>query len=156
MYVFLSCTKSKKPYRCEAQKLYSESDLFSKGLQYARTRTEDKNIFILSAKHYVLRLTDVIGPYNRTLNDFSKEQIAKWSETAIEKMKELGIDFSKKAVFLTGKNYRELIEKQFNTIECPIDGLPMGETMHWYDKQLGTVDESLSYMLKVKFDMFKD
>ena len=156
MYVFLSCTAQKKPYRCEAQKLYSESEFFSKSLEYARTLVDDNHIFILSAKHHLLKLTDVIGPYNKTLNSMSVDQVKEWAEKTLEEMKAHHIDFDKKAVFLTGITYRKFIQDNFRQFECPIEGKQIGDILHWYCRQLGTTNESLKYHLMESLGCWED
>lgn len=156
MYVFLSCTKSKKSHRCEAQELYSESEFFTKALEYARTLVDDKDIFILSAKHHCIRLTKVIGPYNITLNDMSADQVKEWAEKTIATMKELHIDFNKKAVFLTGETYRKYIEDNFSQHDCPIEGKQIGDCLQWFCRKLGHTNESLKYYLKSALNLLHE
>lgn len=141
MYVFLSCTKSKADHRCKAEEMYSESALFKLCLKYAKTLTENKNIFILSAKHHVLRLSDVITPYQKTLLDMSAEQCQEWAEECKKQMKEKGISFGKKAVFLTGEKYYKYLEGTFSQEELPLEGKPIGKSLEWLTNKVGPVDE---------------
>lgn len=77
MYVFISCSKSKLDKPCKAQEMYSPSDIFTKRFTYARKVTSRDKIFILSAKYGLLRLDDVIEPYELFLNDQSAEYKSK-------------------------------------------------------------------------------
>ena len=73
--VLISCTKKKKDCRCAAWELYSASELFKKELVYARELTTDNNIYVLSAKHGLIQLTDELDPYNQTLNGAKKSVV---------------------------------------------------------------------------------
>lgn len=156
MYVFLSCVETKKSYRCKASEMYSDSDLFNKSLEYARTLVDDKDIFILSAKHHVLRLSDVIDPYQVTLKDMSADKIREWSEKVIEKMKEKGISFNKKAIFLAGEPYRRHIMDKFDQSECPLEGKRIGVRKGWLVKKIGHKNESLKYYLMDALGMLNE
>lgn len=149
MYVFLSCTKSKADHRCKAEEMYSESTLFKLCLKYAETLTEKKNIFILSAKHHVLRLSDEIVPYNKTLLDMSVEECQEWAEICKKQMKEKGISFDHKAVFLTGEKYYKYLEGIFREEEFPLDGKAIGKSLEWLNNKVGGVNENL-----IPLDMF--
>lgn len=141
MYVFLSCTKLKADHRCKAEEMYSESVLFKLCLKYAKTLTEKKNIFILSAKHHVLRLSDEIVPYKRTLLDMSAEECEEWAEICKKQMKQKGISFDQKAIFLTGEKYYKYLEGTFRQEERPLEGKLIGKSLEWLTNKVGPVDE---------------
>ena len=67
---FIGCSKKKKSSPCIAEKLY-QGELFKKSLKYCLQEKFDE-IFILSAKYGILSLSDIISPYEKTLNNFSK------------------------------------------------------------------------------------
>ena len=113
MYVFISCSKSKLDKPCTAQEMYSPSDIFTKRFAYAKKVTSRDKIFILSAKYGLLRLDDIIEPYDLFLNDQSTEYKSKWAEKVIKQMKEQGIDFNEKSYFATNSCYSELLSKAF-------------------------------------------
>ena len=75
--VLLSCVATKLPHPAPAKELYS-SPLFKKSLQYAETLNPD-DIVILSAKYYVIPLTKIIGPYNKTLLNMPEKETREWS-----------------------------------------------------------------------------
>lgn len=69
MIVMISCCKSKLEDGREhpAAELYT-SPLFRKSLEYARRITQDKDIYILSAKYGLLPLEARVRSYDVTLN----------------------------------------------------------------------------------------
>lgn len=44
-------------------------------------------IFILSAKYHLVRLNDIVEPYNLTLKDFSEKEKKVWSYIVYKKIK---------------------------------------------------------------------
>ena len=145
MICFLSCTKSKKSTRCKAVEMYSESDLFSKAYEYAKSLNPD-HIYILSAKHHVLELDDVIEPYNLTLNDFSVEEREEWSNKVIDILKQKNVNFDQKAYFFAGESYTEFIKDHFKNRKEVFSGKGFGEILSFLDKK----NESLTEHLKNK------
>ena len=63
--------KSKKNIKCQAQELYSRSALFCKAVKYITTKCDYDGWFILSAKYGLLNKTDMVSPYEMTLNKIS-------------------------------------------------------------------------------------
>lgn len=68
----ISCTSSKKTYKCPSRELYSESPRFQLAYDFAKL-VADK-IFILSAKHSLMPEDMIIEPYNETLNEKSAHE----------------------------------------------------------------------------------
>ena len=133
----ISCTKSKRRYRCKAYQMYSASDLFRKAYSYA-TKNYDF-VAILSAKYGLLFPDEKIEPYNLTLNDMNSQQRKRWAETVFNQMKSrLRFGDYDRVLFHAGKKYREyLIPKLENVgIQCevPLEGLSIGRQKAWYKK----------------------
>ena len=150
MICFLSCTKSKKSTRCKAVEMYSESDLFSKAYEYAKSLNPD-HIYILSAKHHVLELDDVIEPYNLTLNDFSVEEREEWSDKVIDILKQKNVNFNQKVYFFAGESYTEFIKDHFKNRKEVFSGKGFGEILSFLDKKNESLkNESLTEHLKNK------
>lgn len=134
--VLLSCVSKKLDKESSAELIYN-SPLFKKSLNYAKSLNPDK-IYILSAKHYVLELNDVIQPYDETLNTMSNKDILKWSNNCLNQLKQkqnLEID---NFIILAGDKYRKYLLPYIKNYELPLEGLRIGEQMSWYDKQLKT------------------
>lgn len=130
MIVFLSCVKSKCAHRCEAERMYT-SELFKKSLQYAKSLQPHK-IYILSAKHGVLELNDIISPYEMTLNAMTEKERKMWAYRVVKQCEAKGIDFSEKALFLCGNNYRKYVMQKFSNAEAPLSQLGIGKQLQFY------------------------
>lgn len=74
----------------------------------------------------------------------SAEQCKEWAEECKKQMKEKGISFDKKAVFLTGEKYYKYLEGTFSEEELPLDGKPIGKSLEWLAHKVGAVDEGTS------------
>jgi tetratricopeptide (TPR) repeat protein len=73
----ISCTKRKKDYVCTARELYSESPDFKRWLSFA-----DENYahtYVVSAKHGLIELTQILCPYDRRLDDYNEREREAWA-----------------------------------------------------------------------------
>lgn len=131
MIIFLSCTKKKRNYKCEAQEMYQESQWFRGGWRYAHSLNPDK-IYILSAKYGLLEEDDIIEPYEKTLVSARDNEIRKWSAMVAKQISKKGIDRNQKAVFLCGKNYRKYIKNLFPNNTAPLKHLGIGKQMAFF------------------------
>lgn len=91
MIVFISCGKSKNKDAVIAKELYI-GDLFNKSLKYARTLTTDNNIYILSANYGLLSLNDSVMYYEKTLNNFNKQNRKLWAYKVLKQMNKRNIN----------------------------------------------------------------
>lgn len=73
----IGCVKKKTGYPCEAKDMYI-SPLF-RGCYRLAKRMGAEKIFILSAKYGLIEETQVIQPYNETLNDKSERERKIWA-----------------------------------------------------------------------------
>ena len=151
MNIFLSCTKKKASHRCKAEEMYSESSLFSKALEYAKSLNPD-HIYILSAKHHLLPLNKEIEPYNLTLKDFSAEERKNWTEKVLKQLKDKNINFNAKTLFLCGECYIEYLKEYFPDSKSLFDGKGIGEIMHWLDNKNGHTNENLADFLLYQYE----
>ena len=135
MNVFISCVKSKKNKPSKALELYISS-LFKYSLSYALSLTKRDKIFILSAKYGLVKLDDIIQPYELTLNNMNKRQRQEWSYKVYKQLVREGINFDEKAIFLCGKKYREFIIRKFTNAEAPLKNLGLGEQLKFYKERL--------------------
>ena len=74
----IACGSKKNKERTEAQHLY-KGIFFEKSLELVLLKKYDK-IFILSAKHGLLELNDVIEPYNESLLDKKINDRRVWAD----------------------------------------------------------------------------
>lgn len=130
MIVFISCVKSKQNKQCTAKELYT-SDLFKKSLQYAK-QLKPRKIYILSAKYGVLELDDIVGPYELTLNKMTEYERKVWAYKVVKQCEQKGVDFTERAVFLCGENYRKYVMQKFKNAEAPLKKLGIGQQLKFY------------------------
>ncbi len=83
--VLISCVSKKLDRKATAEKIYTSS-LFKKNLTYAKS-LKPNEIFILSAKHGLLKLTDEIEPYDKTLNKMLVNERKEWSKVVVKQLK---------------------------------------------------------------------
>jgi len=131
----ISCVKTKlktsKPV--EAKRLYT-SDLFKKSLEYT-VKNYDK-VLILSAHYYVLQLTDLVLPYEKTLYKFTKVELKNWANKA-KLMLEQKINTSDELFFFCGIPYRSaLIGNLKNKSHIPLKGVSFGNQLKFYKNEL--------------------
>lgn len=119
MIVFIGCGKDKNTTECEAQNMY-KGNYFKTCLEYAKSLTDINSIYILSAKYGVLKLTDIIIPYNITLNNCTKEYYNNWKNKVIQQLKSLGFTKTTKITMLCGKNYYKGLLDYFNNVNIPL------------------------------------
>lgn len=103
----ISCSKLKKNIPCSAEEMYEPSSLFKASLNYALKHVNNKNeqIYILSAKYHILSLSEVICPYDITLNKMSKIDREKWAQSVYCKMIKKFDMKNTHFIFLAGQNY---------------------------------------------------
>ena len=125
--VLISCVSKKLSHQAKAKDLYI-SPLFKKNLEYAQRLKPDK-IYILSAKHHLLNLDDMVEPYDLTLNKMRINELKVWSHVVIEQLgKEINLS-NDEVVFLAGENYRKYLIPNIQNYKIPMKGLKIGEQL---------------------------
>ncbi len=76
MIGLISCSAQKLDRAAPARELYT-SALFRGSLSYAERRCS--SVFVLSAKHGLVELDQVVEPYNLKLNDLNRKDRAAWA-----------------------------------------------------------------------------
>ena len=136
MVVFIGCGKRKAIKKCEAQSMY-QGDYFKTCLRYAKVLTDNKNIYILSAKYGLLHLTDIIEPYNITLNNSSKEYRQQWKERVLEQFRQENIVPTQTAIMVCGKNYWKQLADYFQEVQLPLESFKgMGEQISFMQTEI--------------------
>ena len=125
--VLVACVATKLNKPAPAEELYV-SDLFKKNLAYAKKLTNDDNIYILSAKHYLLPLKKKIAPYDKTLKDFDADSKKDWSDQVLKQLQSKGYNLDKdQFIFLAGNDYRKYLEPEMKNVLVPFKGLRIGQ-----------------------------
>ncbi len=125
--VLISCVSQKLPHRAKVRNLYT-STLFKLSLKYAEKLTPDE-IFVLSAKHGLLRLEQEIEPYEQTLNNMRSEEMKVWANLVINQIREVCSVEDSEFTFLAGDKYREYLLPHIGNYKLPLKGLRIGEQL---------------------------
>jgi len=125
--VLISCSKLKRKYPCEAKFLYDASSLFKKSLAYALTIAED--VFILSSKHGLVSLDEVIEPYEETLNDKSADELSAWGKKVANQLSGRFDLRDTEFTILAGQKYYLPLRPHLTKMRLPLIGLPMGQRL---------------------------
>lgn len=160
--VLIACSKSKSivpPFCTMAETLYT-GQLYKAQLAYARQvlKASDLVIFIMSAEHCLLRLSDVIPSYEKTLADLPVETRMLWGETIVEQLcqklpslwvsphwmhQSIHPDYSSRArvCVLAGKLYKAPLKRPFARLQVEIvdpvpAGLGYGQQVSWLNEQV--------------------
>lgn len=128
--VLISCVSMKLDHKAKAEALYI-SPLFAGNLRYAKQLNADE-IFILSAKHGLLKLEDEIEPYNMTLNEMSSVQAKAWAASVLEQLKEHANLNGDHFIFLAGDKYRKHLVPHLASYEIPLEGMPIGKMLQFH------------------------
>lgn len=135
MIIFLSCTSKKKNYKCPAKELYSASQWFRRGYEYAK-KLNPRKIYILSAKYGLLEEEDIIGPYNQSLIKEKDAEIRKWSMMVLRQIIKKNIPQNEKIIFLCGKNYRKYLQRYFINSTAPLSHMGIGKQLAFFKKEV--------------------
>jgi hypothetical protein len=132
--VLVSCASEKLNHRAKAKDLYV-SDLFQKSFAFAQ-RLAPKAVFILSAKHRLTNPDDEIDPYNATLNDMPLADVKAWAAAVFEQLRQRTDVEHDHFVFLAGDRYRRYLVPRLRSVEVPMEGLGIGEQLHFLKGRL--------------------
>ena len=131
--VLISCVSKKLNKKSTAENIYI-SPLFKKNLTYAKSLNPN-GIYILSAEHGLLKLTDEIEPYDKTLNNMRSNEIKEWSKKVINQLKSLTDLKNDEFTFLAGEKYRKFLIPELSNVKIPMKGLKIGKQLQWLTKQ---------------------
>ncbi|CAG2534820.1 hypothetical protein MAR621_04122 [Maribacter dokdonensis] len=131
--VLISCVSKKLDKKSTAENIYV-SPLFKKNLTYAKSLNPNE-IYILSAEHGLLKLTDKIEPYDKTLNNMRSNEIKEWSKKVVNQLNSLTDLKNDEFTFLAGEKYRKYLIPELNNVKIPMKGLKIGKQLQWLTKQ---------------------
>ena len=130
--VLISCVAKKRESKAMAKDMYI-SPLFQGAYRYAKKLNPDK-IFILSAKYGLLEETDIIEPYNETLNTKKQNEIRQWSDKIISELEKRTDLREDQFVFLAGEKYRKYLLDKIKHYSIPLKGLSIGKQLAFYKR----------------------
>lgn len=127
--VLVSCVGEKTNEPAKAKDLY-KSDWFVKARRYAEEHGD--NWYILSALHGLLNPSEVIAPYEATLNAMPKSEREKWAKMVSVKINKT-IKRGSRLVVLAGDKYRTPLLSMLSgySIDVPMQGMGIGQQLAW-------------------------
>jgi len=105
----ISCVSAKAALPSPAKDLYL-SPWFRKAIAYALSQSHSEGlIFVLSAKHGLVALDQLVAPYNLSLNDMPVAARQEWAAGVYSQIQAAGLSQDQRFVFLAGLRYREFL-----------------------------------------------
>ncbi len=132
--VVIPCGKKKAAHAAPAGELYQGS-YFTAILTYAKTLSPDDRIVILSGKHGLLRLTDVIEPYEQRIDQPGAVTVKRVELQA----RVMGLTIARPVIALTGSAYSKIVTRVWPHAHFPLRTVRggMGKQLQWLKKQVG-------------------
>ena len=104
-------------------------------LEYAKRQKPDA-IFILSAKHWLVELDDIISPYELTLNDMSSAERKTWAETVLRQLAKRADLHKDHFTLLAGQKYRQYLLPALRSAAIPLIHKPIGMQLQFLSTEL--------------------
>jgi hypothetical protein len=134
---FVSCVGRKNSATAAAMDLYS-SAWFKKARDFAESK--ECPWYILSAEYGLVSPSQIIEPYEKTLNTMPVAERRLWAEKVNSQI-ERNVPQLERAVLLAGLRYREFLTGHLSrrniVVEVPMKGLRIGEQLAWLSKSDG-------------------
>jgi hypothetical protein len=132
----ISCVSKKQANPIEARDLY-DSALFTKSREFVEKHCD--SWFILSAKYGLVEPTEIIEPYEETLNTKSHRERGAWADKVWVVLRD-HLSPNDQVTILAGERYREnLIPRLIEygcQVEVPMQGLSIGRQLQWLSRNL--------------------
>lgn len=133
-YAFIACSRRKLAHAAPAAELYI-GDLFCRSLAYARAR--GLTPFVLSARHGLIAIDQVIEPYDEALVGMTRPERDLWTARVLDQV-ERCVAPSALVVLLAGALYREPFDLRpwgLRHYETPMRGLGIGQQRAWLARE---------------------
>jgi hypothetical protein len=127
--VLISCVSKKLSRDARARELYV-SPLFKGALAYAESLHPDA-IYVLSAKHGLVELDQIVRPYNETLNTQKDAVIKEWATRVLAQLASKADVRNDEFIFLAGERYRRHLIPALRHVEIPLQGLGLGKQLQF-------------------------
>jgi len=132
--VLISCVSKKLGKPVRARDLYI-SPLFKFNLAFAES-LKPEAIYILSAKHGLVKLDQRLVPYNETLNTKKVSEIETWAEKVLAQLHRVADLEHDEFIFLAGERYRRFILPRMRHARVPLKGLGLGRQLQFLKRTL--------------------
>lgn len=131
----ISCGKRKAERPAAVRDLY-QGDLFQKSLRYAEEVAEADEVYVLSAKHGLIALDEVIAPYEMTLNRMGVREVQDWADRVLNELRSVADLKEDGFTILAGDNYRKFLVPHMRHVEVPLEGLMFGQQLQFLKQAL--------------------
>ncbi len=133
----VACVASKADTPRQARHLYT-SPWFTKASAYAEKVADAW--FILSAKYGLTGPSEIIAPYNETLNRMPVARRRAWAEQVLLDLREVIVEPGDRIIILAGVKYREHLVEPLAALGCrvevPMEGLGVGKQLQWLSQRI--------------------
>lgn len=131
----IACGARKEETAMPAEKLYARSTLFRFAVSYAKKNFQA--VYCLSARHGLLRLTDVIEPYNQGLGQMHGKEFKDWLRTVTEQITK-EIPEGSELHFFAGYKARLLMKWLEEKYQCsaPLANYRIGKQLKFLKERL--------------------
>jgi hypothetical protein len=135
----VGCSGPKLEEPAPARQLYT-SQLFRSALALAERRHDV--VYVISAKHELVALDQVVAPYDLTMGDVAKEWRAIWGQRVWWSIQHRHPRVERAIYIYAGKDYARPIRRAgFNgaTFHEPLARMQVGQRLKWLREQLDDV-----------------
>lgn len=129
-FYLVSCVGKKRSTALPAKDVYASEWFFRARAHVERTGCQ---WFILSAKYGLLDPSEVIRPYELTLNDMPRVERQAWADRVKAQMMQ-ALPPAGRCVILAGQRYREFLAPYLSSrfsLDVPMQGLAIGQQLQW-------------------------
>lgn len=137
----VGCSGPKLGEAAPARQLYT-SQLFRATLTLAEKRHDV--VYVISAKHELVTLDQVVEPYNRTMADVAKEWRVVWGNRVWDSVLKRHQKLDRQVFIYAGKDYVQPIRRAgFHqaTFHEPLAKMQIGQRLRWLRDQLAAHEE---------------
>lgn len=144
MIGLISCCGPKLDRAAPARELYT-SPLFTKSLAFLQRNYRCRLIYVISAKHGLVGLDEVIEPYDATVAAMNRTQRVLWAGDVARRLFMLHateIEIGEALCFLAGESYVAPIVAEYRThyrrdvlVLEPLRGMPIGERLQFLNSE---------------------
>lgn len=135
----VGCSGPKLKHAAPARQLYT-SQLFRATLAFAEAR--HNVVYIISAKHELVALDQVIAPYDKTMADIAKEWRVIWGVRVWDSVQHRHIHADRQVFIYAGKDYARPIQRaglHRATFHEPLAKMQIGQRLQWLREQLAAM-----------------